>query len=87
MEFVNEHDTYPIFFLCVFLPFGHGAAIDKGTLISLVCMQCEFLHNIQHIEIHDFANIDLEHHFGGGHQGWGGQVKYHPVTTIFTQLN
>jgi hypothetical protein len=48
MEFVNEHRNLPILSQCVFLPFGRGVAIDQPTLCSLIRMQTEFLHKIQH---------------------------------------
>jgi hypothetical protein len=64
MEFVNEHGNHPILSQCVFVPFGRGAAIDPPTVCSLIRMQNEFLHNIQHVEIHGLADIDIDIHLG-----------------------
>jgi hypothetical protein len=64
MEFLNEHGNHPILSQCVFIPFGRGAAIDPPTFCSLIRMQNEFLHNIQHVEIHRLAYIDINIHLG-----------------------
>jgi hypothetical protein len=64
MECVNEHGNHPILSQCVFVPFGRGAAIDQHTFCSLICMQNDFLHNIQHVEIHGLADIDICKHLG-----------------------
>jgi hypothetical protein len=62
MEFVNEHGNHPILYQCVFFPFGRGAVIDQNTLCSLIRMQHEFLHNIQHVKIHGLSDIYIEFH-------------------------
>jgi hypothetical protein len=62
MEFVNEHGNHPIISQCVFVSFGRGAAIDPPTFCSLIHIQNEFLHNIQHIEIHGLADIYIDRH-------------------------
>jgi hypothetical protein len=59
MEFVNEPSNHPILPQCVFVPFGRCTSIDQPTFCSLIRMQNEFLHNIQHVEIHGLANIDM----------------------------
>jgi hypothetical protein len=64
MEFVNDHGNHPLISQCVFVPFGRGAAIDPPTFCSLICMQNEFLHNIQHVEIHGLADIEIHRHLG-----------------------
>jgi hypothetical protein len=64
MEFINEHGNHPILSQYVFVPFGRGAAIDPPTFCSLIRMQNECLHNIQHIEIHGFAGINIERRLG-----------------------
>jgi hypothetical protein len=52
MEYVNQHGNHPVLYQCVFVPFGCGAAIDQNTFCSLIRMQNDFLHNIQHAELH-----------------------------------
>jgi hypothetical protein len=64
MEFVNEHDNHPVLSHCVFVPFGRGATIDQNTFCSLIRTQNEFLHNVQHVEIHGLSDIDIELHLG-----------------------
>jgi hypothetical protein len=58
-EYVNEHDNHAVLSQCVFVPFGHGAAVDQNTLCSLIRMQNEFLHNVKHVEIHGLSDIDI----------------------------
>jgi hypothetical protein len=64
MEFLNEHGNHPILSQCVFVPFGRVAAIAPLTFCSLIRMQNEFLHNIQHIEIHVLTDINIDRHLG-----------------------
>jgi hypothetical protein len=64
MEFDNEHGNHLDFFQCVFIPFCRGAAIDQNTFWSLIRMQNEFLHNIQHVKIHGLSDIEIELHIG-----------------------
>jgi hypothetical protein len=64
MEYVNEHGNHPVLSQCVFVPFGRCAAIDQNTFCSLIRMQNEFLHNVQHVEIHGLSDIDIELHIG-----------------------
>jgi hypothetical protein len=64
MEYVNKDGNHPVLSWFVFVPFGRGASIDQNTLCSLIRMQNEFLHNIQHVELHGLANIDIKFHLG-----------------------
>jgi hypothetical protein len=64
IEFVNEHGNHPVLSQCVFVPFGRGTSIDPPTFCSLIRMQNEFLHYIQHIKIHGLADIDIDRHLG-----------------------
>jgi hypothetical protein len=64
MEYVNEHGNHPVLSHCVCVPFGHGASIDQNTVCSLIRMQNECIHNIKHVELHGFADIDIEFHLG-----------------------
>jgi hypothetical protein len=64
MEYVNEHGNHPVLSQCIFVPFGRGASIDQTKFCSLIHMQNEFLHNIQHVELHGLADIDNELHLG-----------------------
>jgi hypothetical protein len=52
MEFVNEHGNHPILSQCVVVPLGRGVTTDPPTSCSLIRMQNDFLHNIQHVKIH-----------------------------------
>jgi hypothetical protein len=49
MEYVNEHGNHPVLSQCVFVPFRRGASINQNTFCSIIWMQNEFLHNIQHV--------------------------------------
>jgi hypothetical protein len=64
MEFVNERGNHPVLSQCVFIPFGCGAAIDQSTFCSLIRMQNELLHNIQHVELHGLSDIGIDFHLG-----------------------
>jgi hypothetical protein len=66
IEFVTEHGNHPTLSQCVFVPFGRGAAIDPPTFCSLIRMQNEFIHNIQHVDIHGLDDIDIHRHLGNG---------------------
>jgi hypothetical protein len=64
IEFLNEHGNHPILSQCVFIPFGRGAAINPPTFCSLIRIQNELVHNIQHVEMHRLADIDIDRHLG-----------------------
>jgi hypothetical protein len=64
IEFINEHGNHHSLSQCVFVPFGGGAAIHQLSSCSLIRMQNEFLHNIQYLESHDLADIDIDRQLG-----------------------
>jgi hypothetical protein len=47
-----------------FVLFGRGADIDKSTFCILIHMQNDVLNNIQYVEIHVLADIDIDRHLG-----------------------
>jgi hypothetical protein len=64
MKFVNVHGNRPILSQCVFVPFGRGAAIEPPTFCSMIRIKNDFMYNIQHVEIHGLADIDIDRHLG-----------------------
>jgi hypothetical protein len=59
MEYINERGNHTVLCQCVFVPFGRCASINQTTFCSLIRKKNDSLHNIQHVELHGLADIDI----------------------------